>query len=641
MNGEVQKYEKIINETLVKIEKSKFVTETEKKGKEFEEYDKKVRDSQSQLIADQKHAFIDFKDALKQVSNRLLTVSGMFDKADQLQDRQNFADSTGTPFEHLNNFVEMGIISKKADETYLRDAYGKMAGLFKQRGAKEFDQDKLIQALSQQKGQEHLIEELKLAKDMTAFIKLLIQAMAQGKNDKKINDLIGKEISSDYGTQAVITDAGVLQYLPKAQEVTKQTKDAKARVFEVGRNNRAKQEQLGATQAASTAQSAPILNAWNNFFEHFMQQHPEFSKTLLSFGALGSALDDIYGAIKPIVGAALTMRLSMMAFSLSTTSLSGLMSGGLSAIALALTRFTAFGSILALLYESAKTAANTTTDGVNGMYGSIAVPRAETPEEVAKSKEKIEKDKQQDWERNAPYMSLVNQNMKDQKLVLNKEWNEYQYVNTKTGKVANMGMVGYGLDEVKHASDEWQANAQKRQEFQEKTGTKLIMVPKDRGLFHKRGSIEVVAIDANGNQVANFNRKLNMPIQDMINKLPTNYKHYLNTESRLPTIDANVVRSSPVFSKTLTKDQPFNQGLSIDMSKIKEQMSTSLQLSKQLLNTPNTMQQRFNFYFTLPQTNSGKIEHSFDHNSVVSRKGGSPISNVDKAFPNFGGKGTH
>jgi len=650
MNGEVLRYQKIINGTLTNIEKSKFVTQTEKKGTQFEDHDIKLRASQSQLIAEQKKAFVDFKDALKQVSSRLLTVSGMFDKTGQLQDRQNFADSTGLSFEHLNNFIELGIISKKADEVYLRDAYGKMADLFKQRATQDFDKNELIQKLSHQKGQEKLIEELKKATDMTTFIKLLIQAMSQGKDDKNIKDLIKKNITNDYGTNAVLTGGpSVLQYLPVAKDITDQVVSVKDSVLGVGRNDRSKTEKLGATQIASTAQSAPVLNAWNNFFEHFMRAHPEISKTFLSVGALGSALDDIVDVAKPIISAFLAMRLSTMAFTLSTTTLTSLsemmsvrFAAAIPGIALVATRLTAFGAILALLYEAAKTATSNTTDGVNGMYGSIVAPRAETSQEANESKKHVEQKKQEDWNKNAPYMPLIEQNMPDQKLVLNKETNEYQYINTKTGKVANMGMIGGGLDETKHAYDEWKASEKLRKEYEAKTGNKIIMVPKDRGWFSKYGSINFVAIDADGNKVKNYGRKPKIPKEDMVDLTQKVSHKNLSQQGSLSTVSQAYPppSTSETVRSLVKKDPSVNQGLSMDMNKIKEQMSTSMQLSRQLLNTPSTMQQRFNFYFTLPQNSSGRIEHSFDNNSVVSRKGGGSLSSVDKAFPNFGAKGT-
>jgi len=660
---EVIQYETIINGMLTRIEKSNIVKESSNHAINFEQQRMDAHSSQSQLIADQKKAFVDFKDALKQVASRLLTVSMMYDKMDQMQNMHNLAQSTHTDVGNVAYFKAMGQLSSKVDPVYLEDLYTKMNGLYGQRNSKEFADNNLLKELSKLKGQEHLIENLRKETDPDRFATMLIQSMAQGNKENAgvFAEAIKKQFGDDAAVFAFLTDLRIK--LENIETVAKARKDPSnidpnnislqadniaqgvsknaQPVLNAGFNRSKEQLQKDKTDMASTAQSAPALNAWNNFFEYVMRAHPEISKTFESIGALGSALDDIVGVAKPIVGGFLAMRVSTMAFTLSTTSLSSLAEGmsarfaaAIPGIRLVATRLTAFGTILLSLWEAAKTAASTTTDGVNGMYGSIAAPRAQTPEEAAETKARQEKIKQEDWNRNAPYMSLVNQNMMGQKMVFDSKNNEYQYMDTKTGKIANMGGVGGGLDEIKHASDEWEANAKKRKEYEEKTGTKIMMAPKDRGWFHKQGSIEFVAVDADGNQVANFGRKLKIPKSDMVDKTAKwSYKRYPQQGSLSTVSQAYPPPPMSEAVKSSIKDQSVNQGLSMDMNKIKEQMSTSMQLSRQLLNTPSTMQQRFNFYFTLPQNNSGKLEHSFDNNAPISRRGNGSVVSLDRKFP--------
>lgn len=635
MNGEVLKYEKIINGTLTQIEKSKFVQHIESKGVQFEEQDKKIRNSQNQLITDQKRAFIDFKDALKQISNRLLTVSGMFDKADQLQDRKNYADDINLPFKEFSTLLKMGNVSHGVEEPYMRDAIKNIVKLFYSRHEKDFDQNELIQALSKLPGQEHLVEELKKIsdKDPMAFIKLMMQAMSQGAKDEKVNQGIDNNISTNYGAKMFFKDMGVFQTDPSGfnlykwalGQATIEDNNLDANL-NVSSKNTIKKEEHEVTKTASTAQSAPALNAWNDFWAYVMEKYPDMSKTFLSIGALGSSLDDIIKEIVPIAGGALALRGGMTAISTSARVLAPALIAVAPEIALFIA---ALGAAAAAGYALAY--------AVDKTYDFFV----ETPEQKKKREEHEQQHAQDELKANAPYIPTVDQNMNGQRLVYDDYYKEYKYIDPKTGKEAFMGKK---LPEVKHAHDELIANEDKVKDIEKQMGVKIVMMPRSRGLFSNSGTIDFVALDQEGNQLANLGRKLNASEGQIAAQILSSrqYSNTLNNRKKgnlEPILETKNQRESPVFMKQPIKDQSFNSPLSMDISKIKEQVSTSMQLSRQLLNTPNTMQQRFNFYFTLPQTNSGKIEHSFDHNSVVSRKGGSPLSNVDKAFPNFGAKG--
>jgi len=646
MNQEVIKYETIINGHLTRIEHSKLGVQTEQSGHAVEEKQQQHSESKKQLIAEQRKAFTDFKDALKLVANRLLTVSGMFDKADDLQDRKNYSDYIGMSFVDLSTLISMGKVNNGVNEVYMRDASKNMMQLYNNRNQKDFVDNDLIKSLSKLKGQEHLAEDLKKAANPMVFIQRLMEAISKNKDDKEVKKGIESNITTDYSTIAFLQSSGLFHQDNKgfnlfdwakgnAEIVTNNLTDN----LNVSANNSRKKEDHDATKVASIGQSAPVLNTWNNSWSHIMEQYPEISKTFLSIGALGSALDDIVSVAKPLIGGLVAMKLSTMAFSLSTTSLSKLMGNiGIRLAPLALEALP-FAVPVITSYMASTTAVKNTAHNVNGQLGGgVVVPNALTDNEKEEWRRKREERIQKDYKEHAQDIAMVEQNMNGQKLSFDNNLNEYVYTDSKTNKITRMGM---NLPAVGVASDEMRANTDKIQQYQQKTGTKIIMRPKAGGMF-SAPSIEFVAIDADGNTVANFGRKLKMPQQDMVDLTQKGPYKRLQKQGSLSTV-AQVYPppSTPETVRSLVKKDPsVNQGLSMDMNKIKEQMSTSMQLSRQLLNTPSTMQQRFNFYFTLPQNSSGRIEHSFDNNSVVSRKGGGSIANVDKAFPNFGAKGT-
>lgn len=645
---EVIQYETIINGMLTRIEKSNIVKKSSNHAINFEQQRMDAHSSQSQLIADQKKAFTDFKDALKQVASRLLTVSMMYDKMDQMQDMHNLAQLTHTDVGNVAYFKAMGQLSSKVDPAYLEDLYTKMNGLYGQRNSKEFADNPLLKELSKLKGQEHLVENLKKETNPDRFATMLIQAMAQG--NKENADVFAKAIKEQFGDDAAVftflTDLRIK--LESIETVAKARKDPSnidpnnislqadniaqgmsknaQPVLKAGFKRSQEQLQKDKTDMASTAQSAPALNAWNNFFEHFMRAHPEISKTIESFGALGSAFDDIIKEIVPIAGGALALRGGITAISTSARVLAPALIAVAPEIALFIA---ALGAAAAAGYALAY--------AVDKTYDFFV----ETPEQKKKREEHEQQHAQDELKANAPYIPTVDQNMNGQRLVYDDSYKEYKYIDPKTGKEAFMGKK---LPEVKHAHDELIANEDKVKDIEKQMGVKIVMMPRSRGLFSNSGTIDFVVLDQEGNQLANLGRKLNASEGQIAAQILSSrqYSNTLNNRKKgnlEPILETKNQRESPVFMKQSIKDQPFNSPLSMDISKIKEQVSTSMQLSRQLLNTPNTMQQRFNFYFTLPQTNSGKIEHSFDHNSVVSRKGGGPLSNVDKAFPNLGAKG--
>jgi len=597
MSGEVLKYEKIINGTLTKIEQSKLVAQTEKHGVDFEERDKKVRESQNQLISEQKQAFTDFKSALKQVANRLLTVSGMFDTAKELQDRKNYADYIHSPFKDLSTFITLGQTSHDVDEVYLRDAYQNMMKLFEQRHTKDFDKNELIHALSKQPGQEHLIEELKKISDNDpmVFIKLLMQAMSQGKNNKEIDKGIQNNITNDYGTSVFLKDGGIFQTDKNGFNLYDWAK-GNASIIDnsldknlgVNTNNSIKKADYDATKAASVDQSAPVLNAWNNLLSRAMEQFPDTSKTVLSLAALGSALDDTAKTALQLGGGLLAFKGSLKGLGLVSEAVTG---SGLAAGAAGLTPY---AIPVVAGYMAATAAVNNTADNVNGALGAgVVAPRGQTSAEKTEWEKNREQRIQDDLKRNSPYMPTVTQNMNGQALVFDRKENEYKFVDPKTHKETWMGM---NSPDIKHAHDEWVANAQKRQEFQDQTGTQIIMRPRGRGLLSSSGTIEYIAVDADGNEVANFGRKLNMSQKNMVNKLPANYSHYQKQvpESRLPTIDVSAVRSSPVFSKNIANNKP-------NIPNNIEQIKNQNQLKSQVLNQSSSVKndQHFNFNINL------------------------------------------
>jgi len=573
MNGEVLKYQKIINGTLTNIERSKLVTQTEKYGIDHEERDKKVRESQNQLITEQKQAFTDFKSALKEVASRLLTVSGMFETANELQDRKNHADFIHSPFKDLSTFITLGKTVKGAEETYLRDAYDKMFELFQQRHTKDFDKNELIKLLSQQKGQERLVGMLKAADDPMTFIKLLMQAMSQGKDNSNISERVKKDITKDDATYTVLTDQKTLDLLSWAKDNASIIDSAAPSVFNAGVNNRKRQADNAATKAAATDQSAPILNAINQLLSRAMEQFPDTSKTVYSLAALGSALDDTAKTAVQLGSALFLFKGVKNGFKFMPEAVGGgQLAARLGRLAFGLAR-NPYVLAAAASYGSGTLAGYLTDD---------------TPEEKQKKAAAERKHSYDEIAANAPYIPIVDQNMNGYHLSFDSKAREYKYFNPETGKEAFMGRK---LPEIKHAHDEWVANAPKRQEFQDQTGTKLIMRPRGRGLSNS-GTIEYIVVDADGNEIANLGRKLNMSKKDMVNKLPANYSHYRKQvpESRLPTIDVSAVRSSPVFSKNIANNKP-------NIPSNIEQIRNQNQLKSQVLNQSSSVKndQHFNF----------------------------------------------
>jgi len=583
MNGEVLKYQKIINGTLTNIERSKLVTQTEEHGIDFERRNKTVRESQNQLISEQKQAFTDFKTALKQVASRLLTVSGMFNTANELQDRKNHADFINSPFKDLSTFITLGKTVKGAEETYLRDAYDKMFELFQQRHTKDFDKNELIKLLAQQKGQERLVSNLKAADDPMTFIKLFMQAMSQGKDNSNISDRIQKDITKDNATYTVLTDKEVLKYLPWAEQNASHVNQSLPGVLGAGVNNNIRKADDAATKAAATDQSAPVLNTWNNLLSHVMEQFPDTSKTVYSLAALGSALDDTAKTAVQLGGGLLLFKGSLKGLGLIPEAAAG---SGLAARAAGLTPYAV---PVVASYLAATTAANTTAKNVNGTLGGVVAPKALTDAEKTEWEKNREQRIEEDSKRNAPYMPTVTQNMNGQALVFDRKANEYKFVDPKTHKETWMGIHSPNM---KHAYDEWVANSQKRQEFQDQTGTKIIMRPRGRGLLSSSGTIEYIVVDADGKEVANFGNKLNLSKKDMVNKVSTYYNHNQKQipESRLPIIDVSTARSSPVFSKNIANNKP-NIPSNID------QIRNQNQIKSQVLNQSSSVKndQHFNF----------------------------------------------
>lgn len=585
MNGEVLKYQKIINGTLTNIERSKLVTQTEEHGIDFERRNKTVRESQNQLISEQKQAFTDFKTALKQVASRLLTVSGMFNTANELQDRKNHADFINSPFKDLSAFITLGKTVKGAEETYLRDAYDKMFELFQQRHTKDFDQNKLLQALAKQPGQEYLIENLKKIsdKDPMVFIEMLMKAMSQGKDNSNISGHIKKNITNNDATYTVLTDKGVLKYLPWARNNANINTNSLEADLDVGINNNIRKADDAATKTAAVDQSAFALNAINQLLSRAMEQFPDTSKTVYSLAALGSALADTAKTAVQLGGGLLLFKGLLKGLGLIPEAAAG---SGLAARAAGLTPYAV---PVVASYLAATTAANTTAKNVNGTLGGVVAPKALTDAEKTEWEKNREQRIEEDSKRNAPYMPTVTQNMNGQALVFDRKANEYKFVDPKTHKETWMGMHSPNM---KHAYDEWVANSQKRQEFQDQTGTKLMMRPRGRGLLSSSGTIEYIVVDADGKEVANFGNKLNLSKKDMVNKVSTYYNRDRKqiSESRLPIIDVSTARSSPVFSKNIANNKP-NIPSNID------QIRNQNQIKSQVLNQSSSVKndQHFNF----------------------------------------------
>jgi len=106
-------------------------------------------------------------------------------------------------------------------------------------------------------------------------------------------------------------------------------------------------------------------------------------------------------------------------------------------------------------------------------------------------------------------------------------------------------------------------------------------------------------------------------------------KKFLNENSDrkgyTSSADNHVTSQSVVMKKPASSSLPDIQN-----------KNSNLLLAKQLLNTPNIMQQRLNINIALTQNGIGKTEYSVEKNISIPRKGnGSPVV-IDHAFPQWG-----
>jgi len=106
-------------------------------------------------------------------------------------------------------------------------------------------------------------------------------------------------------------------------------------------------------------------------------------------------------------------------------------------------------------------------------------------------------------------------------------------------------------------------------------------------------------------------------------------KKFLNENSvgkgYTSSADNHVTSQSVVMKKPASSSLPDIQN-----------KNSNLLLAKQLLNTPNIMQQRLNINIALTQNGIGKTEYSVEKNISIPRKGnGSPVV-IDHAFPQWG-----